>query len=156
MQHRRFLKRELWSCIMGLLHIYLTFIHACANRISNATSLHTKDKAIEQGIEFCVRQNYLSSVAETDSLAMKRIIEDDWKIPWTISMEMIRIQEWKKMEGITITHTREGNQVEDILVNIVFHFVGSINYTHFADLPTRARNLLNIYKQRVQGCIFKR
>lgn len=101
-------------------------------------------------------QNYLSLVVETDSLAMKRIIEDDWKIPWTISMEMIRIQEWKKMEGITITHTREGNQVEDILVNIVFHFVGSINYTHFADLPTRARNLLNIYKQRVQGCIFKR
>lgn len=80
----------------------------------NTNSLCAEARAIERGMEFCVRNQFLPLVIETDSLAMKQIIDGNWHIPWSLSMEIRKIQEWKKKENIKIEHTmREENQVAD-------------------------------------------
>ncbi|KAH0680863.1 hypothetical protein KY284_021948 [Solanum tuberosum] len=45
-------------------------------------------KAISEGLQYCLENHYSNIIIETDSLAMVNIINGDWKIPWSVSIEV--------------------------------------------------------------------
>ncbi|WMV37114.1 hypothetical protein MTR67_030499, partial [Solanum verrucosum] len=77
------------------------------------------------GLEFYVTQKLLSITLETNSLALKNIINKVWEVPWTTSMKVKKIN-WLKDKVpnlVEVTHIlREGNKVSDFFSNIVFFF----------------------------------
>lgn len=159
MQHRWVLKRDPGprSWAFCIINDRGQFIYASADIIPTSTNLYVEAKAIEKGIDYCVNQNLLPLIVETDSLTMKRIIEAERRVPWSISMEVKRVQEWRNKEDISFRHImREGNQVTYFLANTVFFFAGSIQYHHFADLPIGAKKLLNIDKQQISILRFQK
>uniref|UniRef100_A0A0V0I195 Putative ovule protein n=1 Tax=Solanum chacoense TaxID=4108 RepID=A0A0V0I195_SOLCH len=79
--------------------------------------------AMRMGIEFCVAQSFLPITLETDSLALKNIVDRVWEVPWTISMEVKKISllREKVLKLVEVTQIlREGNKVTVFFANIVF------------------------------------
>ncbi|WMV12206.1 hypothetical protein MTR67_005591 [Solanum verrucosum] len=89
---------------------------------------------------------------ETDSLAVKNMVEGAWHIPWEVTMEIRRIQVLKEGLEVAIEHTlREGNKLADFMANIVFSVAGtdSISYNDFQALPKEAKTILNMDKRQI-------
>ncbi|XP_060202715.1 uncharacterized protein LOC132631129 [Lycium barbarum] len=57
------------------------FIHATASRIADTTCLCAEAKAMHDGIIFCVTQQHLPLILETDSLGLMKIAEGEWEVP---------------------------------------------------------------------------
>jgi len=92
--------------------------------------------AMRMGIEFCVAQSFLPITLETDSLALKNIVDRVWEVPWTISMEVKKISSLREkvLKLVEVTHIlRERNKVTVyFFANIVFSFAGTnhVKYTN--------------------------
>lgn len=87
---------------------------------------------------------------ETDSLVMKKIIDDEWETPWSIGAEVRRIKEIKESYNVLFQHVmREGNKVADYLANLVFSFAGTIIFHSFQELPSEGKALINMDKAQV-------
>ncbi|MCD9643036.1 hypothetical protein HAX54_030140 [Datura stramonium] len=71
------------------------FIYDKARRLGVTSSLDVEAVAIKRGIEYCVEQLRIPVLIEYDSLGMIDILERKWKIPWSISMAVRRIEEWR-------------------------------------------------------------
>ncbi|XP_060211916.1 uncharacterized protein LOC132639487 [Lycium barbarum] len=122
-------------------------IYAGARRIADTTNITAESVAILDGIEFCIKNDLVPVMLESDSLSMINIIQGRWEIPWKISMEVNKINFWRNKGQVQFAHIlREGNALADFLANLVFDFTGTVNFHSFAELPTSARKILNADK----------
>lgn len=118
--------------------------------IENTTCLRAEALAIQEGMEYCVRNHSVPLIVETDSLTMHKVIEGVWDCPWSISLVVQSIKEWRSKENVQIKHTlREGNQLGDFLTNKFVDFAGTNHYYSFQDLPAGAKKILNSDKQQI-------
>uniref|UniRef100_A0A0V0HEC1 Putative ovule protein n=1 Tax=Solanum chacoense TaxID=4108 RepID=A0A0V0HEC1_SOLCH len=113
-------------------------LHAEGKMIGVSNNLIAEIVAMRLGLEYCKYHNLFPLIMETDSLAVKNMVEGAWHIPWEATMEIRRIQVLKEGLEVAIEHTlREGNKLADFMANIVFSFAGtdSISYNDFQALP---------------------
>ncbi|MCD7459186.1 hypothetical protein HAX54_040255, partial [Datura stramonium] len=86
--------------------------YASCCRIEEATSLKAETTTMVKGIGYYVENLLLPLALETNSLSLNKVVEEDWEIPWSISMKVRKVQEWRKKETKEFTHTfREGNSL---------------------------------------------
>lgn len=93
---------------------------------------------MRMGLEYCVEHNLFPLILETDCLVVKHFFKKTWDVPWSIGMEIRRIQ--RLMKGLQVVLKRtftEVNKVADFLANNIFVFVGtdSLTYSSFQQLP---------------------
>ncbi|XP_060185616.1 uncharacterized protein LOC132615077 [Lycium barbarum] len=101
-------------------------VYAQCAEIGDSTIVVAEAKAILQGLTYCVEHELHPLIMETDSLLLKKVVEEQWQILWCIITEVERIK--KMMEGLNviIQHVyREGNSLADFLANIAFDFAAS-------------------------------
>lgn len=68
---------------------------------------------------------------ETDCLLKKKLLEDEWKVPWSIIMEVKKIKYWGVRENCQIHHiAKKGNQLDNFFTNYAFDFVGTVIYNN--------------------------
>ncbi|XP_059288614.1 uncharacterized protein LOC132041965 [Lycium ferocissimum] len=54
-----------------------------------SASAFCRAKAMHDGIIFCVTQQHLPLILETDSLGLMKIVEGEWEVPWsTLNIEL--------------------------------------------------------------------
>lgn len=58
-------------------------------------------KAIEEGLKYCVLINLHPLIIETNSPVMKKIIEGEWELPWSIGKEIKKIKDMKDHFNVT-------------------------------------------------------
>lgn len=71
-------------------------VFAKAREIGEATNIVAEAKGIVEGLVYCVERQLYPLIMETDSLVMRKIIDDEWETPWCIGAEVRRIKEIKK------------------------------------------------------------
>lgn len=56
-----------------------------------------------------------------------------------------------KEDGVTHIRRiyREDNKLANFLTNMMFNFIGTMNFHHFQELPTEAKKILNLDKQEI-------
>ncbi|XP_075107022.1 uncharacterized protein LOC142180004 [Nicotiana tabacum] len=119
-------------------------------QIEDTTNIVAEAKAIVEGLAFCIKQQLHPLIVETDSLVMKRIIEDEWETPWSIGKEVKRIKGMKENFNVTFQHVlRESNTLADFLTNTTFSFPGAINFNSCSEMPSARRRLLNLDKAHI-------
>ncbi|KAH0679086.1 hypothetical protein KY284_020171 [Solanum tuberosum] len=60
--------------------------------IGVSNNLKAEIVAMRLGLEYCRIHNLFPLVPEIDSLAVKKMVEGDWHIPWEVSLEINRIR----------------------------------------------------------------
>ncbi|KAH0722504.1 hypothetical protein KY289_005548 [Solanum tuberosum] len=126
-------------------------VYAEGKRIGVSNNFKAEIIAIRLGLEYCRIHNLFPFVLETDSLAVKKMVEGDWHIPWEVSLEINRIRVLKEGLNVAIEHTlREGNKLAYFMASIVFSFAGTelISYNNSQALPREAKALLNLEKRQ--------
>ncbi|KAF3617994.1 putative non-specific lipid-transfer protein AKCS9-like [Capsicum annuum] len=82
-------------------------------------------RSIREGLQYCLDNQLTNIILETDSLVMVNIINGDWEVPWTVSMEVKTINRIKSVISVRVQHSlREGNTLADFFTNLVFSFAG--------------------------------
>lgn len=128
-----------------------------ARRLEVTNNLCAEAIAIQEGVRFCIEQQRIQVLIESNSLSMIYMIEDRWDTPWKIRMEMEKIKYWRSKGIVHFAHIlREGNALANLLDNEVFSFVGTkdLKYSCFQEIPLQARRLLNIDKQQISQLRF--
>uniref|UniRef100_A0A0V0H132 Putative ovule protein n=1 Tax=Solanum chacoense TaxID=4108 RepID=A0A0V0H132_SOLCH len=87
---------------------------------------------------------------ETNSLALKQMINKQWKVLWELIelIEDIRVK-LHSMQGQVIHTFREGNTVADALANEVTDSQEKKEYHCFNELPANIRKCINIDKAQI-------
>ncbi|WMV25242.1 hypothetical protein MTR67_018627 [Solanum verrucosum] len=89
-------------------------------------------------------------IIETDSLSLKKIIQQTWRVPWEIAEKVEEIREIMEKIKAKITHIfREGNSLADSLANIAIESQAEHQYSSFQELPLKERRILNTDKAQI-------
>ncbi|XP_060216553.1 uncharacterized protein LOC132644029 [Lycium barbarum] len=125
-------------------------------KVGDTSCLVAEAKAMYDGLVYCVTNQLLPLYFESDSLSLVKMVEGEWDVPWSISLEVYNIIEWRRKGVIQIGHVmREGNQLADFLANHIFSFAGTICFENFMELPAVAKRLVNIDKMQMPSFKFK-
>lgn len=113
-------------------------VYAQEGQLGIATNIEAEKRAIHEATKYCQLQNFHHVCIETDSLTIKNIIKEDWKIPWQIVEHIEETKEIMKSLNMTIQHIyREGNSIADYLTNIAFEEQELRHFNRFHDLPSQ-------------------
>nr|XP_016471225.1 PREDICTED: uncharacterized protein LOC107793393 [Nicotiana tabacum] len=125
-------------------------IFAKAGQIGVSTSLVAEAKALMEGILYCFQNQLHPLITETDSLDLKKIIEGQWAVPWSISKELRKINEIKgsSMSFFSMS-SGKAMQWRIFLANLVFFFAGILEFKSFYDFPAAGRSIINYDKSQI-------
>lgn len=85
-------------------------------------------------------------------MVLKKCIEGEWEIPWTIKAEVQKIVEIKAHFNVMFQHVfREGNKLADFIANTTFYFVGTISFHSSNDLPNVGKTLIIQDKEQLHN-----
>ncbi|KAK6786523.1 hypothetical protein RDI58_015048 [Solanum bulbocastanum] len=88
------------------------FVYAKVKRLEENNNLREKISAIKMGLKFCIAKELLHVTLETDSLIVKKMIDGEWEVPWSVSVEIRKIRHLMKEREIVIEHIfKKGNKV---------------------------------------------
>ena len=123
------------------------FVGAKGFQIADTTNLVAEARAIREVLQFCLDNQLTNIILETDSLAMVNIINGDWEIPWTVSMEVKTINRIRDAISVRVQHSlREGNTLTDFFANLVFSFAGTYEFSSVQEVPNVGKNIINLDK----------
>ena len=89
--------------------------------IANSTRLGVEALTIHEVVTYCIREHIMPLFMETSSLIIKKVTDEDFNSLWAISMEVQKIQEWKKRGNFQVSRVlREGNQLANSLTEKAF------------------------------------
>ncbi|XP_075098992.1 uncharacterized protein LOC142175884 [Nicotiana tabacum] len=104
-------------------------MYASGKEIAEGTNTETEAKAVVEALRYCIENDYILIDLHTDSMIVKKAIEGEWSVPWSIAREVEEIKQPMTRSNITISHTlREGNRLADHLANYALD-VGPIECT---------------------------
>ena len=87
----------------------------------NTTSMKAEATTILMELRRCQNLNLHDIILENDSLDLRKINTDKWKIPWQLTIQIEEIKQLIRQLQIMIKHLfREANQLVDKLANVVF------------------------------------
>ncbi|KAK4732554.1 hypothetical protein R3W88_025542 [Solanum pinnatisectum] len=96
--------------------------------------------AILTTLRECSNRIMHNVIVETDSLSLKKIIQQSWRVPWEITEKVEEIREIMEKIRTKITHIfREGNNLTDSLANTVVESHAEHQYSCFQELPVKER-----------------
>lgn len=97
------------------------FLYAESIRLEDGTNLVAETIALRLGLEYSLNQRFCPLILETDSMSLKKILDGEWEVPWSISMDIRRIKALRtKAHVIVVVHTLgEGNKLADFFANYV-------------------------------------
>lgn len=102
------------------------FVYAASSVVGVTSSLEVEVWALEEDLKYCIKENWLPIILETNSLMAFYCISGIWEVPWRIRLRINRINEIRRNKGVEIKHIlREGNKVTDYFANLVFFFAGT-------------------------------
>ncbi|XP_019231591.1 PREDICTED: uncharacterized protein LOC109212407 [Nicotiana attenuata] len=85
-------------------------IYACGKEIQEGTNIKAEVRAILEAMKYCVDNDYILIDLHTDSMMIKKMIQGEWSVPWTIAAEVEEIKELMERCNLKLSHTlREGN-----------------------------------------------
>uniref|UniRef100_M1BF38 RNase H family protein n=1 Tax=Solanum tuberosum TaxID=4113 RepID=M1BF38_SOLTU len=124
--------------------------YARAKRIGITTNTEAEVLAIHEALEYNYCNDLMGITIETDSLSLKKMILNQWKVPWEIveRIEDIR-QSLQQLDARIIHIFREGNTVADSLANEVIDTQYTTEYNNFQELPSNIRRLINMDKAQM-------
>ncbi|XP_060210685.1 uncharacterized protein LOC132637641 [Lycium barbarum] len=118
-------------------------VHAVARRISDGSNLVAEAMALQEGFKYCVTNDLLPVILETDSMTLKMILTGHWEIPWSISLIIKDITRLRRDKEVRVEHVlREGNGLADFLTNFVFDFAGEHQFNSYQSLPRKEKQIL--------------
>ncbi|XP_060182743.1 uncharacterized protein LOC132612645 [Lycium barbarum] len=125
-------------------------VYAAAKTLTDGTNIVAEAEAIRMGMRYCVEKHLFPLIIETDSMSMKMILKEEWKVPWSISILVDDIKRMMEDQTVAVEHIhREGNGLADFLTNLVFNFAGTLQFHSFQELPSQAKRILNIDKREI-------
>lgn len=127
-------------------------VYAQAGQIGTTTNIEAEARAIHEAIKYCQSQNIQNVSIETDSLVVKNIIKEAWKIPWQIAENIEETKEIMRRLNMIIQHIyREGNVLADYLANITFEDQEVRHFNRFQNFPTMGKRIINTDKAQIQA-----
>ncbi|KAH0781860.1 hypothetical protein KY290_001458 [Solanum tuberosum] len=100
-------------------------LYAEAQSIGITTNMEAELRALWEGLKYCKEQGFNQIMLETDSLSLKNMIKQNWRVPWVLAE---RIQEIQKMMELVNSHLdhnfREANQLADFITNLAINQEG--------------------------------
>jgi len=96
---------------------------------------------------------------ETDSLIIKKVLDEIWDIPWSISVDIQCIKLWMEQAEVEVVHTfREGNRLADYLANHIVHFsCTNVNqFNNIQNLPQLARKIFTTKQRKIPNIRIKK
>ncbi|XP_075087570.1 uncharacterized protein LOC142169586 [Nicotiana tabacum] len=108
------------SCAIGfvLRNKEGDIIYACGKYIPEGTNTKAEAKAMVKALRYCVECNFVLIDLHTDSMILKKAVEGEWSVLWSVAREVEEIKELIARCKITLSHTlREGNKLADHLAN---------------------------------------
>lgn len=125
-------------------------IYARAKGLGVSTNTEEESLAIKQALEYCYEENIIDFIIEINSLSLKKMILNQWKIPWELAKTMEEIRDYIQKLNIIIIHAfKEGNTVVDSLANEVIESQGMKEFYKFQQLSVQTRKLININKAQI-------
>ncbi|XP_049388482.1 uncharacterized protein LOC125852843 [Solanum stenotomum] len=124
--------------------------YARAKGIGITTNTEVEVLAIHKVLEYSYYNDLRGITIETDSLSLKKMLLNQWKVPWEIikRIEDIR-QRLQQLDARIIHNFREGNTVADSLANEVIDTQYTTEYNNFQELPSYIRRLINMDKAQI-------
>ena len=84
-------------------------VFAFSGYLGRCTSLQAEAKALLIGLQLCVQRGFMGNlVVEMDSLMLQRIFLKSYQCPWSISGEVVKIEQ--VAGGVFSSHTAIGKQ----------------------------------------------
>lgn len=124
--------------------------YAAAKRIQDGSSIMAEGEKIRFGLEHCIQNQYMPFEIETDSLAMKKILDEEWDPPWSIVLTVQLIVRMRRSNRVLVTHMmREGNQMTNFLTNLGGNFAGTLEYKTFQELPGQGKAIIRADKEQI-------
>ncbi|WMV08575.1 hypothetical protein MTR67_001960 [Solanum verrucosum] len=78
---------------------------------------------------------------------MVQILQGNWEVPWSVTMEVNSIRALMCNIPVRVIHIfKEGNTLADFFTNLVFDFAGDFQFNYFGEIPTTERMILNLDK----------
>lgn len=113
-------------------------IFAQAKEIHITTNMEAEAIAIREALQYCVSNHIFQVIIETDSLLMKKVLDNAWDTSWSI----ISIVEFIKL---LIAHCHviinpifhEDYSLEDHLANYAFDVDGVLSINSFTELTPK-------------------
>ncbi|KAK4739460.1 hypothetical protein R3W88_003157 [Solanum pinnatisectum] len=131
-------------------------IYARAKGIGIATNMEAEALALLEAVWYCQEKDLKEPIIETDSLVLKKMVDNQWKIPWELVERIEEIRKVIRSINASITHIfREGNCVADSLVNEVVESQETKCYYLFQELPSIIRKHLNMDKSQIPNIRMK-
>ncbi|XP_060181532.1 uncharacterized protein LOC132611140 [Lycium barbarum] len=125
-------------------------MYAQAKKLGTATNMEAETAAIQEAIHYCYSNNLQHVLVEIDSLALKNIIQDVWKIPWKLVERVEMMQHRMRHLNMDIKHVfRKGNQLADFLANTALQHDELLEFHCFQDLPSMGRKIINMDKSQI-------
>ena len=110
----------------------------------NTTSMKAEATTILMELRRCQNLNLHDIILENDSLDLRKINTDKWKIPWQLTIQIEEIKQLIRQLQIMNKHLfREANQLVDKLANVVLDQPITLVVDNFSQLPIECRKLLN-------------
>lgn len=127
-------------------------VYAESRRLEDGSNLVVEVTTLRLDLEFCINQNYLPLIMETDSLSVQKIIDGAWKLLWAIALEVGRINILMERVDVKVEHTfREANKLADFFANLIFCFAGTqrLTYTPMQDIQREAKAIITMDRDQI-------
>ncbi|KAH0716808.1 hypothetical protein KY285_012839 [Solanum tuberosum] len=92
-------------------------IYAKAKGIGIATNMEAETVAILTALRECYNRKMQNVIVETDSLSLKKIIQQSWRVPWEIAEKVEEIREIMKKIRAKITHIFREDQSNKVVLH---------------------------------------
>ncbi|XP_060182254.1 uncharacterized protein LOC132611915 [Lycium barbarum] len=131
-------------------------VYAQAKQIGLTSNMMAETIAIQEAMKYCLGNNIQNVTLETDSLVLKNILQDVWKIPCQIVEKVEQIQQIMEQLQVQVLHKfREGNQLTGFLANAALEVENQLEFTSFESLPILGRKILNLDKAQIPSLSIK-
>ncbi|MCE3050415.1 hypothetical protein HAX54_047145 [Datura stramonium] len=113
-------------------------------------SISARHSCFEEALIYCADLDGKNIMLETDSLVLKRILQDGWRIPWEHVQGIENFKELLVQLNSQVKRTYiEGNHLADYLTNIAMDKRGLHQFYDFHDLSTWGRKILDSDKAEI-------
>ncbi|KAK6786499.1 hypothetical protein RDI58_015024 [Solanum bulbocastanum] len=115
-------------------------------KIQDTMNLVVEARAIKEGLLFCKDKSIEHVIIESESMAMVQIFEGKWDTPWSVALEVNKINELRGCLSARVHHSfKEGNTLADYFANLVFH-ASDLQLNQYHDIPNKGKAILNMEK----------
>lgn len=97
-------------------------LYAESKSIGIATNMEAEAQAIWKAISYCADKGSLRVILQADSLTIKHMLAEEWKVPWELIEIVGTSQQLIQQFEVKLTHVyREANMLADFIINGAFY-----------------------------------